>query len=138
MEITEEQYGEIAHLFPKHRGNVRYSNLEVLNAVLYVLEHGCKWRGLPQRFGRWHTIYMRYHRWTEAGVWDRVFDELKKRGFIETKTGAVSVDSTTVKVHPDGTGARKSRGPQSNRPFPGWVDHQDSYRGRRRPNAGDL
>ena len=47
MEITGEQYEQIAHCFPRHRGNVRYSNLEVLNAVLYATENGCKWRGLP-------------------------------------------------------------------------------------------
>ncbi len=33
------------------RGNVRISNLELLNVILYVTEHGCKWRGLPRRFG---------------------------------------------------------------------------------------
>ena len=44
---------------PVQRGNVSLSNLQVLNAILYVAEQGCKWRGLPKRFGRWHTIYMR-------------------------------------------------------------------------------
>ena len=39
------------------QGNVRLSNLGVLNAILYVAEHGCKWRGLPKRFGNWHTIF---------------------------------------------------------------------------------
>jgi transposase len=35
------------------------SNLNVLNAIPYVAEHGCKWRGLPKRFGNWHTTYTR-------------------------------------------------------------------------------
>ena len=39
------------------------SNLHVVNAMLYVAEHGCKWRGLPKRFGNWHTIYTRMRRW---------------------------------------------------------------------------
>ena len=56
MEITEEQYERIKDALPVQRGNVRLSNLRVLNAVLYVAEQGCKWRGLPKRFGRWHTI----------------------------------------------------------------------------------
>ena len=60
MEITEEQYGRIKDSLPVQRGNVSLTNLQVLNAILYVAEQGCKWRGLPKRFGRWHTIYMRH------------------------------------------------------------------------------
>ena len=62
MELTEAQYERIASLLPVQRGNVRISNRHVLNAILYVAEHGCKWRGLPPRFGRWHTIYTRMNR----------------------------------------------------------------------------
>ncbi len=42
MELTEDQYERIAPLLPKQRGNVSLSNLQVLNAILYVAEHGCK------------------------------------------------------------------------------------------------
>jgi len=59
MEITEEQYTRIQDSLPVQRGNVSLSNLQLLNALLYVAEHGCKWRGLPKRFGNWHTIYTR-------------------------------------------------------------------------------
>ena len=59
MEITAAQYQQIEQYLPKQRGNVRVSNLQVLNGILYVAEHGCKWRGLPERFGRWHTVYTR-------------------------------------------------------------------------------
>ncbi|MDR2789103.1 MAG: transposase, partial [Candidatus Accumulibacter sp.] len=51
MEITEAQYHQIEDCLPRQRGNVSLSNLQVLNAILYVSEHGCKWRGLPERFG---------------------------------------------------------------------------------------
>ena len=68
------------------RGNVRLTNLQVLNAILYVTEQGCKWRGLPKRFGNWHTIYVRMNRWAKNGVLDQVFEQL-----------AVGADRT----HPD-------------------------------------
>lgn len=55
VELTENQYDRIAPLLPRQRGNVSMSNLQVLNAILHVAEHGCKWRGLPPRFGNWHT-----------------------------------------------------------------------------------
>ena len=91
--------------------NVRVSNLDVLNAFLYVLEHGCKWRGLPARFGNWHTIYTRMNRWSKNGVLDRVFRGLQDEGIIRMNLEVVSLDSTIVRVHPDGMGALKKRGP---------------------------
>lgn len=107
MEITKAQYERIAHCLPRQRGNVSLGNLQVLNAILYVAEHGCKWRGLPKRFGNWHTIYTRMNRWSKKGVLDRVFAELQKAQIVRVKIEAVSLDSTIVKVHPDGTGALK-------------------------------
>ncbi len=107
MELTQGQYEVIAPHLPVQRGNVRIPNLEVLNAILYVAEHGCKWRGLPERFGRWHTVYMRMNRWSKNGVLDRVFEQLRKEGIVEVSLDVLSLDSTTVKVHPDGTGALK-------------------------------
>ena len=82
-------------------------NLNVLNAILYVAEHGCKWRGLPDRFGNWHTIYTRMNRWAKNGVLDRVFAELQRSQILRIKLDVMSLDSTHIKVHPDGTGALK-------------------------------
>lgn len=107
MEITQAQYEQIESLLPRQRGNVSLSNLQVLNAILYIAEHGCKWRGLPKRFGNWHSIYTRMNRWAKRGVLDRVFSELQHQQIIRIRVEAVSLDSTAVKVHPDGTGALK-------------------------------
>jgi transposase len=107
MEITKAQFERIEPYLPVQRGNVSLSNLQVLNAILYVAEHGCKWRGLPKRFGNWHTIYTRMNRWSKSGVLDRVFEVLQREQMVRVKIEAVSLDSTIVKVHPDGTGAKK-------------------------------
>ena len=107
MEITEEQYARIKDSLPVQRGNVSLSNLQLLNALLYVAEHGCKWRGLPKRFGNWHTIYTRMNRWSKSGVMDRVFEKLQVEQIVRIKIEAIALDSTSVKVHPDGTGALK-------------------------------
>ena len=117
MEITEAQYQRIASSLPRQRGNVKLHNLQLLNALLYVAEHGCKWRGLPKRFGNWHTIYTRMNRWSKNGVLDQVFEQLQREQIVRIRIEAVSLDSTTVKVHPDGTGALKktARNPSANR-----------------------
>lgn len=78
MQITREQYEKIADCFPIQRGNVRFDNLQVLNAILYVAEHGCKWRGLPKHFGNWHTIYTRMNRWSKKGVLDLFLSDSRK------------------------------------------------------------
>jgi transposase len=69
---------------PIQRGNVRLSNLQVLNAILYVAEQGCKSRGLPKRFGHWHTVYMRMNRWAKNGVLDRVFEQLQWQQIVRS------------------------------------------------------
>ena len=107
MEITEAQYHRIEACLPRQRGNVKMTNLAVLNAILYVAEQGCKWRGLPKRFGNWHTIYTRMNRWSKNSVLDRVFEQMQREQIVRIKIEAVKLDSTIVKVHPDGTGALK-------------------------------
>ena len=79
----------------------------MINAVLYVAESGCKWRALPLVFGNWHTIYTRLRRWSEAGVLDRVFAALQEHRLIRIRVECLGLDSTSVKVHPDGAGAPK-------------------------------
>lgn len=107
MELTAEQFAQIKDVLPVKRGNVKFSDFAVLKAILYVAEQGCKWRGLPARFGNWHTIYTRMNRWAKAGVLNRVFTELQRRAIIRVTVESVSLDSTIIKVHPDGTGALK-------------------------------
>jgi transposase len=107
MKINKWQFRRIADCFPPSGNHTHYDNLQVLNAILYVAENGCKWRALPKEFGVWHTIYTRMSRWVKNGTLDRVFEKLQKERIIRLKIEAVSLDSTFVKVHPDGTGASK-------------------------------
>lgn len=112
MEITAKQFEKIKDSLPIQRGNVKLQNLQVVNAILYVAEQGCKWRGLPTRFGNWHSIYTRMNRWAKSGVLDRVFEKLQAEQIVRIKIEAFSLDSTSIKVHPDGTGALKKTGPK--------------------------
>ncbi|MDI3463601.1 MAG: Transposase [Nitrospira sp.] len=90
----------------------------VLSAILYVTEQGCKWRGLPKRFGNWYTIDTRMNRWSKGGVLDRVFAQLQHEQIVRLKIEAGALDSTTVNVHPDGTGALKTVRKPSGSPAP--------------------
>lgn len=110
MELTLEQYERIKDCLPRQRGNVRVKNFVLLNALLFVLEHGGKWRGVPPSFGPWHTIYTRLNRWSKKGVIERLFTRLQEEQVLAIKIEVLSLDSTSIKVHPDGTGARKKTG----------------------------
>ena len=110
MELSREQFDHLKDCLPRQRGNVRIGNFVLLNALLYALEHGCKWRGLPKGFGKWHTIYTRLNRWSKKGVIERLFARLQEEQILAIKIEVISLDSTSIKVHPDGPGARKKTG----------------------------
>jgi transposase len=110
MKLNTEQFERIKDSLPVERGNASIGQLDFLNAVLYAVENGCKWRRLPEGCGNWHTLYTRMNRWAKKGVLDRVFERLQQEGIITVRVEVLSLDSTTVKVHPDGTGARKKTG----------------------------
>ena len=110
MELTVEQFQRIEPYLPRQRGNVSMSNHQVVNAILYVTENGCKWRALPKSYGNWHTVYVRMNRWSKNGVLKRLFEALQIEGIIRIKMESVCLDSTSVKVHPNGAGALKKQG----------------------------
>ena len=107
MKLTEKQYEKIARYLPRQRGNVSMGNRQLVNAILYVAENGCKWRALPESYGNWHTVYVRMNRWSKNGVLQRLFEGLQQENLICIHMEAVCLDSTTVKVHANGTGALK-------------------------------
>lgn len=113
MKLTREQFAKIERLMPKPRKRPTISNYDFLCALLYVIENGCKWRALPKEYGNWHTVYVRFNRWSKNGTIDRIFEALQNENIIDIRTKIVCIDSTSVKVHPDATGARRSNGKQS-------------------------
>ena len=107
MKLTEAEFERISDLLPIQRGNVKNDNLLFLNAVLYVAENGCKWRSLPEKYGKWNSIYKKANRWAKSGVLEQVFVALQREQIIQIKIEHVSLDSTSIKVHPDAHGALK-------------------------------
>lgn len=107
MKIKEETYKQIEALLPKQRGNVSIPNRRLLEALIYRLENGCKWRKLPKEYGKWHTIYARLHYWAKKGVLGRLYSLLQEQYLAPFPIEVVSLDSTIIKVHPDACGALK-------------------------------
>lgn len=109
MQLNKKQFKKIESLLPRQRGNVKIGNLTIINALLYIVENGCKRRALPEKYAPWHTVYMRFSRWVKNGVIDKVFTALQEEFNAAVDKKVLSLDSTCVKVHPDGTGCQKKR-----------------------------
>lgn len=105
MKITEEQYKKIEKYFPVQRGNVKIDNYTFINAVLYIAENGCKWRALPEEYGKWNSVYKRLARWAEKGIMQKIFEAIRKERLANIRVEVLALDSTSCKVHPDGHGA---------------------------------
>jgi len=82
----------------------RVSHYQVFCAILYVLRTGISWRDLPACYGGWHTVYLRFKRGSDRGLWWQILIMLQQKKQIKMKV--VLADSTTVKIHRHG-GASK-------------------------------
>jgi transposase len=132
MKLSQKQFKRVASLLPKQRGHVKIDNLTFLNALVYICENGCKWRALPETFGPWHSIYMRFNRWAKNGVLERVVTALQAERLLDLKV--FSLDSTSIKVHPDAQGALKKR-QTGDREVTGRMEYEGSC-GRGKRHAG--
>lgn len=74
-------------------------------ALLYLCRTGCPWRDLPPQLGYWHAVYMRFRRWEERGVWQRLWQKLQAEPFAQARH--LLIDSTTVRAHQHAAGAPK-------------------------------
>ena len=113
MTLTQAHLDKIKDYLPTPRKKPEIEMIDFLNAVLYIIENGCKWRALPKEFGNWHTIYTRLNRWCKNGTLDVMFTALQEENIIDIRTKFICLDSTSVKVHPDATGALKKHGEQA-------------------------
>ena len=110
--LTDEQFTQLNRLLPPEdsgRGRPpKIRNREALEGILPLLRTGTPWRDLPQAYGAWHTIYMRWQRWVERGVWWNILMLLKRLKRIDLHI--VFLDSTIVRAHQHAAGAPKKRG----------------------------
>ena len=74
-DLTDSQWAIIEPLFVGMR-EYKYSKRELLNAVLYVVDNGCKWRALPHEFPACQTVYSFFRRAKETGLWDKILQHL--------------------------------------------------------------
>jgi hypothetical protein len=78
-ELTDDQWVRVSPLLPPQRppsGRPPEDHRTILTGMLWVVRTGAPWRELPPTFGRWPTVYRRYRRWRQDGIWQRVLETL--------------------------------------------------------------
>jgi putative transposase len=109
-DITDEIWKRIKPLLPAAKakpkgGRPRVDDRRVLAGIVYRMKTGCQWKAIPREFGSGSTCHLRMQQWTQAGVFQRVFEVLlehydKRRGIQWTWA---SLDSAIVKAPKGGT-----------------------------------
>lgn len=100
-DLSETEWRVLKDLLPieasnRGRGRRPVDNRAVINGILWRLRTGTPWRDVPEKYGKWNSIYRRFRRWSAAGVWEVVSVNLAE---IMADSGHYSIDSTTVRAH---------------------------------------
>ncbi len=104
--LRDDQWEPIKDLLPSRQGDpgvTARDNRLFVEAVLWIEHMGAPWHDLPRDFGKWYTVYMRFHRLTKKGVWKQIVERLCGEADLEE----FIPDSTVVRVHQHGARARK-------------------------------
>lgn len=100
---------EWKHIFKTLRtiSNIRTGNENKLRifieSIWFIARSGCQWRLLPKHYGSWRAIHRRFKRWSDKGVWEKLFEELKDNPDMENTI----IDTTIVRAHSCSSGYKK-------------------------------
>ena len=101
----------------KGKRGPRTDNRRFVNALLWMARSGARWRDLPEQLGDYETVKRRYYRWIEMGVLDAVLTALAREADLEW----LMIDSTIVRAHQHGAGARRQKGGRMPRALAGLA-----------------
>ena len=105
--LRDDQWDRIKDLLPGKSGDCGVTakdNRLFTEAVLWIGRTGAPWRDLPAKFGPWHNVYVRFARWRDTGVWQRILAAVSRDPDMEE----LMIDSTIVRAHQHAAGAKKS------------------------------
>lgn len=105
--LTEAQMSRLRPFFPKSHGRPRVDDRRVLSGIIFVNRIGLRWRDAPSAYGPSKTLYNRWKRWSEKGVFARILLELAGQS---GDTGMLMIDATHLKAHRTASSLRLKKG----------------------------
>lgn len=103
--LSDEAWVRLEPLLPRKKGDsgaTGKDNRLFLEAVLWQVRTGTPWRDLPADFGNWNSVFRRFRRWAEGGVFERIFKEISGTPDFEY----AMIDGTIVQAHQKASGAK--------------------------------
>jgi len=85
----------------------RVEDRRTIEAIIWRIDNGAKWRAIPAEFGTWHHAYLRFRRWAVRGAWDQIMAYLVAAG--EPQLAFACVDGTIARTHQKASGARPGK-----------------------------
>jgi len=105
--LSEGQFARLeAHLPTDTRGKPRVDDRRVISGIVHVLKSGGRWVDAPPVYGPRKTLYNRFVRWAEKGVWTNIFHALAAAGGPPAQ---LLIDSSAVKAHRSAAGGKGGR-----------------------------
>jgi len=108
-ELTPREWERVSPLLPPQntgqKGRPPKDNRVMLNGMLWIDRSGAQWRELPECYGPWQSVYARFRKWKNEGIFERIFKALSADYDPEN----LAVDSTCSKVHQSANGNKKGR-----------------------------
>jgi transposase len=105
--LTYEQMARLQPFFLRSHGRPRVDDRRVLSGIIFVNRNGLRWRDAPRDYGPAKTLYNRWKRWSDKGVFVAMMDGLSARG-TERKT--IMIDATYLKAHRTASSLRVKKG----------------------------
>jgi transposase len=110
--LTDAQMARLQPFFPKSHGKPRVDDRRVLSGITFINRNGLRWCDAPKEYGPPKTLYNRWRRWGDKGVFARMMDGLAAEAAIP-KT--VMIDAPYLKAHRTATSLRSKKGDQATR-----------------------
>jgi transposase len=124
-DLSDDQWRLIEGLLPTQKRGGKWNDHRLMfNGIMWILRTGAPWRDLPERYGKWQSVYHRFNRWRKDGTFDRVLKALRirldKEWHIDWDLWCV--DGSNVRASRSAAGASKKAKNQAESPeITRWV-----------------
>ena len=106
--VSDEEWALIGPLLPSERGRgcrPAGDDRRYFEGMVWMARTGAQWRHLPNEYGKWNSVFRRYRRWLETGVFDAMPETFAEA--VERDNSADMIDSTVVRAHHCAVGLKK-------------------------------
>jgi transposase len=106
IKIADDQWRKIYEFLkahPRTYANSQEATRRFVEGIHWLMRTGVQWRELPERYGNWNSVYKRFSRWEEQGIWVALHDHFAQDPDMESAI----IDSTVIRAHMSAAGGSK-------------------------------